>query len=171
MLTGNTGDYDEDMTAVYFNDFWEWDQATDEWTRKADLPGRVAMVPPRFQLETEELHGYRLHQTALWLLISGNMTSHQTNGSGKQTLQEQPEHVQLAFLWVIKDISEPVIGSVALKAVHGNSGNTTRQWTNGVFSEPPQSQYSLVRRLGRKRRVLFYRTSSAMNRLHYGYCL
>ena len=23
----------------YFNDFWEWDQATDLWTRKADFPG------------------------------------------------------------------------------------------------------------------------------------
>ena len=37
--TGNTGDYDEDVTAVYFNDLWEWDQATDVWTRKANFPG------------------------------------------------------------------------------------------------------------------------------------
>lgn len=25
--------------SFYYNDFWEWDQATDVWTRKADYPG------------------------------------------------------------------------------------------------------------------------------------
>ena len=34
-----TGGTPEGVNSPYANDFWEWDQATNKWTRKADLKG------------------------------------------------------------------------------------------------------------------------------------
>ncbi len=37
---------------VYNNDFWEWDQATDRWTRKSDFPGKGRTEAFAFALGT-----------------------------------------------------------------------------------------------------------------------
>ena len=36
---GNKDTFAEGGPAYYYQDFWEWDQATNVWTRKADYPG------------------------------------------------------------------------------------------------------------------------------------
>ena len=51
-----TGEADEDGWRL-FKDFWEWDQATDTWTKKADFPGAARAHAAGFSIGNKGYFG------------------------------------------------------------------------------------------------------------------
>jgi hypothetical protein len=69
------------------NDFWEYDPATDKWTRKADYPGQAAEYIRGFSINNKAYVGTGFGQRCLYLatihrktMIFMNMTRQPING-------------------------------------------------------------------------------------------
>ena len=59
---GLGSDYtDDESTSYLYKDFWEWDQATNVWTRKADFPGNFTGSVVSFSIGTKGYIGTNNH--------------------------------------------------------------------------------------------------------------
>ena len=69
---------------ILLKDFWEWDQATNVWTRKADYPGNSLIGAVGFSIGDKRLHRSRV----VWLNSKdfGNMILQQISGPRKSSL-------------------------------------------------------------------------------------
>ncbi len=86
----------------HLKDFWEWDQATNVWTRKADLEGSGRSNAVGFSIGTKGYIGTGIGWVEEgWMVtiswISGNGIRQLMYGQGKQTLEDQADPELLVF--------------------------------------------------------------------------
>ncbi len=98
-----TGNWYDGTAVSYYQDFWEWDQATNVWTQKADFPGNGRSSAVGFSIGTRDI------LEPEWVLdlpikISGNGTRKTIHGHKRPTLQEWQDFLLLVFQSGLRDI-------------------------------------------------------------------